>query len=75
MVYENKKVVSVGKPLKDYTKKYIICVLSSQFWIVYDETNNPYRAKDIVNELEYDDNECIIIENKRKESEVWKIKL
>ena len=67
MIYENKKVVAISKPLKEYKKKYIICVLSSQFWVVYDETNNPYRAKDIVNTLEYDDNECIIIRNKKGE--------
>lgn len=67
MIYENKKVVAISKPLEEYKKKYIICVLSSQFWVVYDETNNPYRAKDIINTLEYDDNECIIIRNKKGE--------
>lgn len=64
MIYENKKVIAISKPLEEYKKKYIICVLSSQFWVIYDETNNPYRAKDIVNTLEYDDNECIIIKNR-----------
>ncbi len=66
MVYENKKVIAISKPLKEYKKKYIICVLSSQFWVVYDETDSYWRAKDIVSELEDDNNECIIIWTKRK---------
>ena len=58
------KIVGIVKPLTEYKKKYIICVKSSKFWIIYDETNSLYKAKDIVNELEYNDNECIIIKNK-----------
>ena len=64
MIYEGIKIVGISKPFAEYKKKYIICVKSSQFWVVYDETNNPYKAKDIVNILEYEDNECIIIKNK-----------
>ena len=64
MIYEGMKIIAMIKPLAEYKKKYIICVKSSNFWVIYDETNNPYKAKDIVNTLEYDDNECIIIKNK-----------
>ena len=64
MVYEGMKIVGVAKPLTEYKKRYIICIKSNKFWIIYDETNSPYKAKDIVDELEYDDNECIIIKNK-----------
>lgn len=64
MIYEGIKIVGISKPFIEYKKRYIICVKSSQFWVVYDETNNLYKAKDIVNTLEYDDNECIIIKNK-----------
>ena len=67
MIYENKKVIAISKPKYDYKKKYLICVLSSDFWIIYDETNNLIRAKDIVKSLEYDDNECIIIKTNGKE--------
>ena len=66
MIYENKKVVAISKPLKEYKKTYVICVKSSQFWVVYDETNSYWKAKDIVHELEYDNNECIIIWTKKK---------
>lgn len=65
MDYEGMKIIAMVKPLTEYKKKYIICVKSSKFWVTYDETNNPYKAKDIVNTLEYDDNECIIIRNKK----------
>ena len=65
MDYEGMKIIAMVKPLTEYKKKYIICVKSSKFWVIYDETNNPYKAKDIVNTLEYDDNECIIIRNKK----------
>lgn len=67
MNYEGMKIIAIVKPLTEYKKKYIICVKSSKFWVVYDETNSPYKAKDIVNTLEYDDNECIIIRNKKGE--------
>ena len=65
MIYEGMRIVGITKPFTEYKKKYIICVQSSKFWVVYDETNNPCKAKDIVNTLEYDDNECIIIRNKK----------
>lgn len=67
MVYEDKKVITISKKISEYKKTYIICVKSSQFWVIYDETNSYWRAKDIVNTLEYDDNECIIIRNKKGE--------
>ena len=67
MNYEGMKIIAMVKPLTEYKKKYIICVKSSKFWVIYDETNKPYKAKDIVNTLEYDDNECIIIRNKKGE--------
>lgn len=67
MVYEDKKVIAISKKISEYKKTYIICVRSSQFWVIYDETNSYWRAKDIVNTLEYDDNECIIIRNKKGE--------
>ena len=66
MVYENKKIVAISKPISDYKKVYVICVCSSNFWVIYDETDSYWRAKDIVSELENDNNECIIIWTKRK---------
>lgn len=65
MIYENKKVVSISKPITEYKKDYIICVSSNQFWIVYDETNSYDKAKQIIKELERDENECILIWNIR----------
>ena len=66
MIYEGMKIIGrITKSLKDCTKKYIICVKSSQFWVIYDETNSYWRVKDITNELEYSGNECIIIRNKK----------
>ncbi len=68
MIYEDKKVIAITKPLKEYKKKYIICVLSSQFWVIYDETNNIAYALSTVGNLESRDEECIIIRNaKRKD--------
>ena len=67
MVYEDKKIIAISKKISEYKKTYIICVRSSQFWVIYDETNSYWRAKDIVNELEYNDNECIIIYNRKGE--------
>ena len=69
MVYEDKKIIAISKKISEYKKTYIICVRSSQFWVIYDETNSYWRAKDIVNELEYNDNECIIIYNRKGELE------
>ena len=69
MDYEGMKIVGITKPFIEYKKTYVICVKSSQFWVVYDETNSYWRAKDIAHELEYDNNECIIIRNKKGD---WK---
>jgi len=66
MIYEGLKVVGVTKPLKNYTKTYLVCIKSSQFWVVYDETNSFKIAKNLVNELEHDNHECIIVWTKKK---------
>ncbi len=66
MIYEGLKVVGVTKPFKDYTKVYLVCIKSNQFWVVYDETNSFKKAKNLVKELEYDNHECIIIWTKKK---------
>ena len=63
MYYEDKKVISISKPLYQYHKKYIICVNSSEFWIIYDETDSLFMAKNIVKRLEDSKDECIIILN------------
>ena len=64
MKYENKKIVAISKPISDYTKNYIVCVESSNFWVVYDETDLFQLAKSIVLNLEAKGEECIIIWNK-----------
>ena len=66
MIYEECKVVGMIKPLTEYKKRYVICTKSSNFWVVYDETNNIYYARSIVENLESRGDECIVVRNPKR---------